>query len=320
MTDDPPLVIGWRLTLALVVGYTIAAAVLIAALVFAVQPLAMVWLSPRALPGFTIAVPAGEVSDEAIAYTVGRFTVHAQSPSAAIFVRWDPQLTDADRLTDRFAQLARSQGGISERLELVLSDGSRVPMWHTMQASIGVEAWSTALPCGGRQLRITTSTYLRGSGRLHRRIVRSVRCHPDAASEAAIDDVPLVMTLPPGYTRADAPVGDLQLASDRKMVWARLVAGHLSPEAGAKLMEENGVLGSDVRWGAREGTQFSFEGAAPENHFYGWATTLDCRDLGASVWLMSLSRISRDDAREGQAILRQARCRAAGEAPQQWPE
>jgi hypothetical protein len=307
--------IGVRLSLALALGYVFAAAVLIAALAYSVEPLSLVWLSPRRLPGFNLSVPGGEVDHESIAYPVGRFTVHTAPAAAAIIVRWDPQFGNPEDLTDRFADSARAQGGSSERMDLMLADGRKAPLWHMR---IGSDVWISIVSCGARQIRITTSASLRGSERLHRRIVASLRCHPDAAAEADVGDVPLVLQLPPAYHRVLSPPGHLVLTSDRKMVMAQIVAGQLTPEAGAKEMEAAGVLGPGVHVGAREGTQFSVESETGDE-LYGWTTTLACRASGLSIWLTAVSRISRDDAREGQEILRQARCRAPAEPPQAWP-
>jgi hypothetical protein len=310
-------IIPARLKLALVLGYAGAAVVLIAALVFAVQPLSFLWLSVRHLPGFDISVPAGALSDEAVAYTVGTFTLRTAPAPAAIIVRWDPQRTDDDQLTARFTESARSQGGHVERSQVALADGQRASLWHL---SLAAELWVTDVPCGGRQIRITTSSAVRGGARLHRRIVASVRCHPDPSREAALGDVPVVIPLPPGYKRVPAPVGDLQLVSDRKLVWARMVAGHLGPATGAQALEQAGALGPHVHVGAQDGDQFSFQNEAPDDRQFGWIATLNCRDLGASVWLIAMSRISRDDAKEGREILRQTRCRAVEEPPQPWPK
>jgi hypothetical protein len=317
MTEEAQLTLGWRLRLALALGYTVAAVTLGAAGVFVVRPLALLWLSPRPLPGFDVSVPGGEVTDRAVTYAVGRMTVHTALVPALVSVRWDPQVTDEQELTLRMAEEVKAEGGTLERSELRLRDGQRVPLWHLSQ---GAEAWFSYLRCGGRQIQITSSAGQRGVERLHRRIVNSVRCHPDPVGEAGLDDVPVVWNLPPGYRRAAAPTGEVQFVSDRKLVQARLWAGHTSPEEGAHAIEESGVLGPGIHLGRREGKQFSFESEAPANQQFGWVRSLDCPTWGGSVWLIGLSRISRDDAREVQQILRQARCRAAGEPRQQWPE
>jgi hypothetical protein len=311
------LLIGWRLRLALALGYTLAAAILLAALGFVLQPMALVWLSRRSLPGFEVSVPAGEVTDRAVTYAVGRLIVHTALVPALVSVRWDPQVTDEQELTLRMTAEAKAQGGTLARSEMRLGDGQRVSLWHL---SVGAEAWFSYVRCGGRQIQITSSAGLRGVDRVHRRIVTSIRCHPDPAGEAGLGDVPVVLSLPPGYRRAPAATGELQFASDRKVVEARLWAGHASPEAGAHAIEESGVLGPGLHLGRREGKQFSVESEDPENQQFGWVRALDCPAWGGSVWLIGLSRISRDDAREVQEILRQARCRAEGEPAPRWPE
>jgi hypothetical protein len=316
MTEQAPLVLGWRLKLALVAGYLGAAGVLVGAVIFAVKPLALLWLSTQNLPGFDVAVPSGETTDRTVTYAVGRLTVHTTPIESLVSVRWDPLVLDEQAMTLRLSEEARADGGTLAMTELRLRD-QRVTVWHL---SVGAEAWFSSVRCGGRQIAITTSGALRGAERLHQRIVKSLRCHPDPVGEANLGDVPVVLKLPPGYRRASAPVGELRFVSDRKEVTARSWAGHASPDEGARAIEESGVLGSDVHLGGREGKQFWFESAAPAHQQFGWVRSLDCPAWGGSVWLISISRISQVDAREGWEILRGARCRIAGERAPAWPQ
>jgi len=155
----------------LVAGAGLALVVVVAAIP---PPTASLPLTPRALPGFSIALPAGELLDEDLTTEQGKVTVRNAAVRAIVLVMWQ---ADAVPPRELAAVAHRAAAALSLRGTPVVSaiagpGGARVPM---AAVGTGMAVRASAVDCGRRTVVVVT-TGTGGIDVLHRRVVPTVAC------------------------------------------------------------------------------------------------------------------------------------------------
>ena len=185
----------------------------------------------------------------------------------------------------------------------------------------GIQALLTAIPCGVRIVTIVTSSRWMTAG-LHRRILATFRCHPDASEEAALAVLPVVVGVPDGW-QPTAKGGELILTH--------------GPEASVILRRRPGMSADDAAFAAyaaglaRAGMSLQTNQHRIEHGPHGdrpvWTGTLDrpsgavaatvslwpCATRGETLVAIYLHPTGTDDA-AGLTVLLDARCAEPGEA------
>jgi hypothetical protein len=153
-----------------------------------------------------------------------------------------------------------------------------------------------------------------GVERLHRRIVASLRCRPDAVKESTVGEFPIAFDVGPGWFLAPNSSHDLQITNGRFVLIA-----HISKALGS-LSEVKPVIEGFMPgfvFDELVGDEWSFHVTQDGESRRGWLTRSTC-SAEDPVLIMSLAPPGAEN--EARQLLRRVRCRKPGEAPQKWPE
>jgi hypothetical protein len=273
-------------------------------------------LRTRALPGFDIDLPSGDIKDVSSEYSHGRLTI--SPPNFGVQVGWEPGTIkdlDLDRVFNLLAPvLAEKLGGTAHdvRRNVYVANADSLPSRSWTEGVGGGSVWMTQLDCGTRRLTITTGGRGEGVEPLHKQIVGTLRCRPDPAKERATGDVPVVVDTVERWARLprkDLRTNeDLQLTNGKSVFVARAVAGANLDEVMAMVVQ------SPAHIGERQGDHWPLE----LNGNKGFAMAKVCPELNVSLLLEWIS--FKPDPGDGLALLRRARCRRRNEAAQVWPD
>ncbi len=182
---------------------------------FAIVPtLGHTRLVARALPGFSIELPDGELkTDETSAYASGNLLGTLNGATTIYNVVWAPGASpDADTLKAMAVALVAGLGASTSEQTVV--DG--IP---TIRAETEKGLLETSVElCGVRYVMITTMG-ASGIEALHRRIVASFNCHPDAAQEQASTMLDFMMAFDmPGWWAASRDGSQVQVTDGKTLV------------------------------------------------------------------------------------------------------
>jgi len=275
-------------------------------------------LRTRALPGFEIKLPAGDISDNGFQYRDGRLTIHGTSPwKFSMQVTWEPgglfvdeQADALDRtLTTVFEAPARPLG---PRTRTATSGAAPTLSWAVANGSM--KTWVTQIECGARRLTMMTGSAHAGVEDLHRRVVASFRCLPDSAEERMIGDVPVVFDLGPGWFRQSREIEQLELTNRHTLLTARSLPRPSVEVDVVENLKTTGMPGMKI--GDRVADDWRIEVTVDGEPLHGWLTLRDC--VGTSQILLLMSVDAPDD--DGRRWLARGRCRRLDEAPQTWPD
>jgi hypothetical protein len=189
----------------------------------------------------------------------------------------------------------------------------------------GQKVWSTYLACGGRHISLVTGGHTDLVRTLHRMTVASVRCRPDAAMEATLYDVPVVLDLPTGWEQiiSKKNLATLVVTDGNHLIVVNTVATRSQPQAVRDMVTSidlfGPLFGPAPRVVSQDHADVAFQGTDQGKPVTGWLTHLECRELGKMLQLISRSPGGLSEAEVGLSILRKARCRRGDEQPQTWP-
>ncbi|HTL35940.1 MAG TPA: hypothetical protein VL326_22575 [Kofleriaceae bacterium] len=171
----------------------------------AFPPLSRSPLVRRALPGFSVALPAGEKATEAVAYPAGSIMLkHVGDGSGVVVISWEPggKIT-SDELRTMLpiftkAMQTKDENGTTKLGSIAGPDGKPIDTVTFDTDNLDLEL--SMLTCGVRHMMIATAA-ASGVMPLHQRIVASFECKPDAAQESTATTLafPLALDLPGWY-------------------------------------------------------------------------------------------------------------------------
>jgi len=295
------------------------------------DPQPSVELETHDLPGLVIDLPRGTQQDRPSSYAQGQRTVRAAAFSAVNAVAWRPGRFLDDQSFEYGLQAtlralaAASETVTSEKvtknIEVPLPKGLEGRSWKLEMPDR--EFWSTEMACGGRHVSIVTMSNAALAPKLHRKVVASVRCRPQAAMEATLLDIPVVLDLPSGWTQTQTKsklaFGTLGLTDGVHFIAVNPVLSRLSAQQSLGVLKASKGFVQDVRLTSEDHDAITFEGTFEGRPMAGSMTYLECPELGRTLQLMSWSQERTPEPGAGLKLLRKARCRRANEQPQNWP-
>jgi hypothetical protein len=276
-------------------------------------------LAARKLPGLEVALPVGAQVTQKGGYATGEVKAGSLSPRFEVAVTWQTGSVSEDKAIPlEIGLFARNAGFPPERaqrdLHIPAESGLATHSWSVLNDGVGL--WATHAQCGRRRVTVMTSAPDRRGEDLQRQVVATLRCRPDAAEEHRLDDVPLVMPLPPGWFRKHKPANGMNVSDGKTTVMVVGVDRPLSEEA-LDLMVAAAVP-QDHRLLRKEGNEWPFEGHRGGAQFSGWVTERTC-ERDRPLVLLAAVKGDRSQTQNGRAILQGARCRKPGEPAQAWP-
>jgi hypothetical protein len=306
-----------------------AAALVAGAALQVFPPLARLRLATEELPGFSVAIPReGRVTGSRADYRTGQIVKQGLGGlRAGVTIGWaaGDVLDDADaqEMNDSLALAFRSrEHDIRPEAGVALPDGLRGRSWAARHDTVNVRL--TFVACGGRRLAVITVSDLSGVDGLHRRMVATLRCRPDPAREALLDDIPVVFDVEGSWTR-EPSTPDMLLLRQADEDGDRLLGALSVGGAPARHLERVlligilGRIGSDLSIGYATEDRWSVHGRLGGSEVEGWARLQICPERGQTLALVWISWSSHD-SKNGIRALHRARCRFPDEPRQRWPE
>jgi hypothetical protein len=281
----------------------------------------LVELETNQLPGITIDLPRGTRVDRLNSYSAGQRTVRADKADAASVVQWRPGRYLDDQhfnigITAVLLGLGSKTENVRRDVVVPLPIGIEGRSWS---AEIeGRQLWSTFLACGGRHVSLLTMSRGGLARRLHRRVVASVRCQPEAAMEAALYDVPVVLDLPSGWGQTEGKnnLATIVVTDGNHLIGVNTVATRMEPQHALYAVTD--LFGPTPRIASQDRGEVAIQGILDGKPVAGWLTHLECREIGKTLQLISRSNGGLAEAEVGLRLLRRARCRRGDEQPQTW--
>jgi hypothetical protein len=329
MNDSPPPASrpsrGLPLAVKLVVALTtlIAGGMVTAGALLAVMPGVLLPLVTQRLPGLEVGLPPGHLERaNAGDYRSGKISVKAAVlRPIEIAVEWQPGTAFSSEDVDRVvAALSLALPGGARDLQrevAVAAPGAASPRSFRMVIDGASALWETYVVCGGRQVSVVSAGPKRDTERMHRRVVGSLRCQADPVKEASLGDVPVVMGVPAGWHRLKGDPEQVKISDGRYMLIAGSNPGRLDEQAFGKLLP--GLFGSQVRFGARTGSNWAFAGTDRTNPFAGWMTLKYCEGLDQTLTVFSIYEGDQREGDHARSLLEGVRCRRRGEPAEVWP-
>ncbi len=168
-----------------------------------VPPLGSSRLSTHQFPGFTLDLPSGDIHSEDRGYPTGKLELAINGATTVAMVQWEPGGAFTDGELETIAIGIGAAAGGTKPGAVTAVDG--VP---TVEVSTDKGLFEVSMEkCGVRHIAIATGGGGDGVDKLHRRIVASFHCHPDASKEASAAALafPLVLDVPGWHTIATEP-------------------------------------------------------------------------------------------------------------------
>jgi hypothetical protein len=183
---------------------------------------------------------------------------------------------------------------------------------------IGEHMWMSMAICGARQIVVTTIAK-HGSEKLHRRVLRTLACTPDAAKEAAVKQggSALVLDLR-GWRATEKTPERIQITDGSAIVSLQSVPRNIETSMVATVfapaMKSQGIAAtfSPPRDG-RVGFTIKVEGQTA----FGWARVFHCPKASEAMLAFAETDAA---AQTLWTRIGNARCRNEGEAAQAWPD
>jgi len=153
-------------------------------------------LTRRALPGFSLALPAGE-STEQLGYPTGNVMLkRVGDGTGVVMVQWEPggAMTPDDlQMIAPIAAKAITKERGTAKITTIVGPGKK-PTDTIVFDTDSVDMEMSMLTCGVRHVLIATAADS-GLAPLHQRIVSSFECKPDPAQEDTAHELPFPLAL-----------------------------------------------------------------------------------------------------------------------------
>jgi hypothetical protein len=173
-------------------------------------------LTKRALPGFSLALPTGEATEQ-LGYPTGTVKLaRVGDGTGVVVVQWEPGgAMTADELLGMTPLIAKAVLNESGKAKLINVVGpGKKPIETIVFDSDKLDMEMSMLTCGVRHVLIATAADA-GLATLHQRIISSFECKPDPAQEATAHELPFPLALDlPGWHLAARDEEVTQISSD----------------------------------------------------------------------------------------------------------
>lgn len=284
-------------------------------LYLAVPSLARTHLERRELPGFSIEAPTGKPYTEVIDYATGTLTWNQVGGSNAVLtINWQTGHLSSEDLELGMKALAGEIGGTPQRVTMPGPNGTSV---ETMKVDTDkdVPAWLSIMPCGNRGMIVMTMG-VSGSDELHRRVLKSFVCKPDAAKENVEPGTVRVAIQLPGWWVDEREVGQLTVTDGKAIIIIREISAQQDklPELVATMLN---AFGGNMKAKPRIGDRVPFSGTLEGEEVEGWARSIQCPTHG--VLVMALAN-THEDSEAAYVASANAGCLRPGEAPPVFPD
>lgn len=275
-------------------------------------------LAPRQLPGFTLALPHGKVARDESDYARGMFmTVSDGDVFGAQWAPSDGEPMSSEQLAvvaQIFAGgLGKMPKGKATQTSVDGPDGKPLGGIH-----IGEDMWITMALCGARSITLMTMAS-HGGEKLHRHMVKSLVCAPDAAKEALVKQTGSALVLDlPGWWATEKTPERIQLSDGKALVMLQFATAHIEtamlPTVMAPLLKTQGIAATFAP--PRDG-RVDFSMKVDGQDSFGWGRVFHCAKSTETMIVFAESEAA---ARSLWTRVGNARCRRDGEAAQTWPD
>ena len=283
--------------------------------------LARASIEQREFPGFSLALPKGEVIEDSFVYANGKYTAkNVADAGGVVIVQWQlgtPMTPEELKLVANLMgpALGKKIDGTARTTTVPGSDGK--PVDTILYGGGGGSFTLSMLTCGNRQVLVATGG---GSStlELQKRVIASFQCKPDPKQEAtAAVEIPLVLDLP-GWYMAVREIDQIQITDG---VTGNLTMRTFPRDFKVDLADVLGPIfkaaGIDVKVGEKVGERVPLTLSEGSDSIDGWATLKPCPTGTAMVLGLADTPEQLDQLYER---VRTARCLRPGEPAQQWPD
>ncbi len=276
-----------------------------------VPPLGSSRLSTHQFPGFTVDLPSGEIRSEDNSYQSGKLALAINDAPMVALVQWEP---GADFSDDELTMIATGVGAAAGGIKPgAVTTVEGVP---TVEVSTDKGLFEVSMKkCGARHVAIATGGG-DGIAKLHRRIVASFQCHPDAAQETATAsvDFPLALDVP-GWQQVVHDNQQIQLAKGHALLVLERTTANSDPQSLSVLAPMLKSQGLDVTVGAVVGDRAPMTMKDGDKTLTGFALLKSCSTASGLVFALASDDQSMPML---QQIADSARCLKPGEPAQKF--
>jgi hypothetical protein len=275
-------------------------------------------LRARALPGFALDLPDGDIKQEDKNYRKGQFRIVRRAGVGSVMqVMWEPGglYDDQEVAMDNMgmsAMLREEARAFAITPEIAIVGRYKTRSWAVRFGR--QTSWSTQIVCGARRVTLITISGDAAVEQLHRRVAASFRCRPDAAKERTVGEVPVVFEVGARWFHQPSEGHDFRITDGRFVLIARQIDGRILP---AELRQFAEAALPGFKFHDRVGDDWPFELKEDGETTRGWMTVRVCPE-GGQLLLMSLG--DADGHKDARGLLARARCRRSDEPAQTWPD
>lgn len=278
-------------------------------------------LTKRALPGFSIALPAGEKATEQVAYATGNVTLkRVGDGTGVVIVQWEPgtalSTDELRQMLPVFAKFITNGAGTTKVISIRGPD--RKPIDTLLFDTDRVDLELTSVTCGVRHVLVATAA-TSGIAQLHQRIISSFECHPDAAQESQSGELgfPLKLDLPGWHVVAkDGEVTQISNNSESLILRTQAPMAHV-PDLADFIKTTFEQMGATVTILEKQDNFIRVKLQDKDSTATGWIALVRCPQAFALVMALVGDDVA---GTELYARVKGARCLQPGEAPVQFPE
>lgn len=274
-------------------------------------------ISPREFPGFSIALPSGEVTEDRQDYAAGKLTMKNTGNARGVaIVGWElggPMSEQELQMVGELLVKTIGPIGASTLTKLRGPDGTSV---DSIVFGGDMSMTMSVLVCGRRRVFVATGGSDPAPG-LHERILASFVCKPDPAKEGtAAMTVALVIDLP-GWYMGVREADQIGITDGENMLLLRPQYSSAQVDLAMLVEPMFKAAGVQGRVTSRAGDRVNIAMSDGTDEMNGWMRLVPCPTGSTLVLAIGVSSESLDLMYER---VGSARCLRPGEAAQVWPD
>lgn len=273
-------------------------------------------IEKREFPGFSIALPSGDVHEDRGDYSTGKLALkNAGGVKGVVIVAWEPgtgMTGDELKVVGELMVKTLDQSATATMTKVAGPDGKPV---ETVMFRGDAALAMSVLTCGKRNVVIATGGSDPAMG-LHGRVIASFVCKPDPTQDAAAKmTFPLVIDLPGWYVSENEP-DQIQITDGQNALVLRAQDRDLNVDIGVIVEPMFKAAGVDGKITSRQGDRVNLTMSEGQESMDGWVRLVKCPTASAFVMALGTSQDNLDFLYDR---VTKARCLRDGESAQQWP-